>query len=230
LIERFESSESGVRMHFSDVEGSQVAEADLAVCAIGWCIDAEALGLSDAKIETDQRGYVSVDEHGCTSAPGIYAAGDVTGIAMLAPQAMQQGFIAASAALRAPALATARHLIPVGSFTDPEYARVGITEAEARQNAYALSVSVPYEEATRPIIDGRTFGFCKLTADRSTRQILGCSVVGERAVDIVQVAAVAMAAGMRVDQLAYFPLSFPIYAGLVSQAAARLTYRLNRAG
>jgi dihydrolipoamide dehydrogenase len=53
--------------------------------------------------------------------------------------------------------------------------------------------------------------------------------VGDRAVDIVQVAAVAMAAAMRIDDLAYFPLSFPTYAGALSQAAARLTYRLNRA-
>ena len=91
-----------------------------------------------------------------------------------------------------------------------------------------MSVSLPFEDSIRPIIDGRTFGFCKLIADRSSRRILGCSVVGDRAVDIVQVAAVAMAADMRVDRLAYFPLSFPTYAGLLSQAAARLTYRLNR--
>jgi dihydrolipoamide dehydrogenase len=116
----------------------------------------------------------------------------------------------------------------VGSFTDPEYARVGLTETQAKLK-YSMSVSVPFATATRPIIDGRTFGFCKLIADRSSRQILGCSIVGDRAVDIVQVAAVAMAAEMRVDQLAYFPLSFPIYAGVLSQAAAKLTYLLNRA-
>jgi dihydrolipoamide dehydrogenase len=104
-----------------------------------------------------------------------------------------------------------------------------MTESEARRQAYAMSVSVPFEHSTRPIIDGRTFGFCKLVADRSSRRILGCSVVGDRAVDIVQVAAVAVAAEMPVDRLAYFPLSFPTYAGMLSQAAARLTYRLNRA-
>ena len=102
-----------------------------------------------------------------------------------------------------------------------------MTEGEASQNARTMSVSVPCQTATRPIIDGRTFGFCKLTADCSSRQILGCSMVGDRAVDVVQIAAVAMAAGMHVDQLAYFPLCFPTYAGLLSQAAARLTYRLN---
>jgi dihydrolipoamide dehydrogenase len=228
LVNGFERAGGGIRMHFSDAEGEHVAEAELAVSAVGWSVDAEQLALSAAGVETDDRGYIRVDEHGQTSAPGIYAAGDVTGVAMLAPQAMQQGYIAASAALGFPELATAKQIVPVGSFTDPEYARVGMTEGDARKSAYAISVSVPFGASTRPIIDGRTFGFCKLIADRSSRQILGCSVVGERAVDIVQVAAVAMAADMRVDRLAYFPLSFPTYAGVLSQAAARLTYRLNR--
>ena len=227
-IERFERGGAGIRMHFCNPDRTHVAEAQLAVCAAGWCVDGESLGLATASVDTDERGYIQVDEHGRTSAPNIYAAGDVTGLAMLAPQAMQQGFIAASAALGSPEPATARHLVPVGSFTDPEYARVGMTEAAARRSVDAMVVSVPFEAATRPIIDGRTFGFCKLIADRSSREILGCSIVGDRAVDIVQVAAVAMAAGMRVDQLAYFPLSYPIYAGVLSQAAARLTYGINR--
>ena len=227
-IEGFERGGAGIRMHFSNSGEEQVAEAELAVCAAGWCVDATELGLSAAGVETDERGYIRVDEHGRTSEPQIYAAGDVTGVAMLVPQAVQQGYLAASAALGFPELTTARHLIPVGSFTDPEYARVGMNEAEARRSFHAMSVMVPFEDATRPIIDCRTFGFCKLIADRASRQIVGCSVVGDRAVDIVQVAAVAMAAEMRVDQLAYFPLSFPIYAGALSQAAARMTYRLNR--
>lgn len=227
-IERFSRGGAGIRMHFSGAQGEHVAEAELAVCCVGWCVDAENLALAGAGIETDERGYIRVDQHGQTSAAGVYAAGDVTGVAMLAPQAMHQGYIAASAALGFPELATARQVLPVGSFTDPEYARVGMTESEARQNAFAMSVSVAFEDSTRPIIDGRVFGFCKLIADRLSRRILGCSVVGDRAVDIVQVAAVAMAADMRVDRLAYFPLSFPTYAGVLSQAAARLTYRLNR--
>lgn len=228
-IEAFERGGAGIQMRFSDAEGEHVAEAELAVCATGWCVDADQLSLAAAGIETDERGYIRADEHGRTSSEDIYAAGDVTGVAMLAPQAMQQGYIAASAALGFPELATARQIVPIGSFTDPEYARVGMTESEARQQAYAMSVSVPFGTSTRPIIDGRTFGFCKLIADRSSRRILGCSVVGDRAVDIVQVAAVAMAAEMSIDRLAYFPLSFPTYAGVLSQAAARLTYRLNRA-
>ena len=76
-----------------------------------------------------------------------------------------------------------------------------------------------FDETARTIIDGRTAGFCKLIVDRATGTILGCHVVGERAVEIVQVVAIAMAAGMRVDELARVPLSFPTYAGILGRAA-----------
>ena len=79
------------------------------------------------------------------------------------------------------------------------------------------------------VIDGHTFGFCKLIVDRTTRKIHGCHVVGERAVEITQVAAIAITAGMRVDELAYVPLSFPTYAGILGRVAASVTRQLNLA-
>ena len=87
-----------------------------------------------------------------------------------------------------------------------------------------------FDAATRTIIDGRTTGFCKLIVDRATSRILGCHVVGERAVDITQVAAIAIAAGMRVNELAQIPLSFPTYAGILGRAAANAARQLNLNG
>jgi pyruvate/2-oxoglutarate dehydrogenase complex dihydrolipoamide dehydrogenase (E3) component len=227
-IARFEATGSGVRMLWSNKDGGGRAEAALAVSAVGWSVDAAALNLAAAGVETDGRGFVATDADQRTSVPHIFAAGDVAGGAMLAPQAMQAGYIAASSAIGVEVPATARHLVPVGSFTDPEYARVGLTERDAGPSA--LVTKIPYAAATRPIIDGRTYGFCKILTERSSRRMLGCSIVGDRAVDIVQVAAIAMAAGMKVDALAHFPLSFPTYAGILSQAAARATYALNHGG
>jgi dihydrolipoamide dehydrogenase len=79
---------------------------------------------------------------------------------------------------------------------------------------------VGFDITTRTIIDGRTDGFCKLIVDRGTATILGCHVVGDRAVEIVQVAAIAMAGAVRVDTLARIPLSFPTYVGILGRAAA----------
>ena len=147
---------------------------------------------------------------------------------MLAPQAIQDGFIAATNAVRGATLQTPdQSAAPIGSFTDPEYAQVGLTEAKARAIQDVVVSSIRFDSVTRAIIDGRTTGFCKLIASRKTHQILGCHVVGERAVEITQVAAVAMAAGMRVDELAQVPMSFPIYAGVLGRVAASATRQLN---
>ena len=98
---------------------------------------------------------------------------------------------------------------PIGSFTDPEYASVGLTEAQAREGFEVVTAVVRFDSTTRSIIDGRTAGFCKLVVDRASCRILGCHVVGERAVDITQVAAMAIATAMRVDDVAQVHLLLP---------------------
>jgi pyruvate/2-oxoglutarate dehydrogenase complex dihydrolipoamide dehydrogenase (E3) component len=159
----------------------------------------------------------------------VFAAGDVTGLRMLAPQALQAGYAAATNAVVAGAAEAGGHAVnPVGSFTDPEYAQVGLGEAQAREAHDVAVVTASFDQMTRAIIDGRTTGLCKLIVDRASRQILGCHLVGERAVDVAQVAAVAMAAGMPVDQLARVPLSFPTYAGILGRAAVAATHTLNQ--
>jgi pyridine nucleotide-disulfide oxidoreductase len=83
-----------------------------------------------------------------------------------------------------------------------------------------VTAVVRFDSTIRTIIDGRKMGFCKLVVDRKAAKILGCHVVGERAVEIVQVAAIAISAGMRVDDLARVPLAFPTYTGNLAYAAA----------
>jgi len=87
--------------------------------------------------------------------------------------------------------------------------------------------AIRFDSTTRTIVDGRTMGFCKLIVDRATRAVLGCHIVGERAVEIAQVVSIVIAAGMRVDELARVPLSFPTYAGILGRLAANATRQLN---
>jgi pyruvate/2-oxoglutarate dehydrogenase complex dihydrolipoamide dehydrogenase (E3) component len=193
---------------------------------VGWVADAAKLRLAMAGVEVDRRGFVQVDAYLRTSAPHIFAAGDITGRLMLVPEARQDGFVAATNAVQGTTLPLVDHVSPAGGFTDPEYAQVGVTEAKARETHDVVTAVVHFDSTTRTIIDGRKFGFCKLIADRETYRILGCHVVGERAVDIAEVAAIAMAAGMRVDDLAHVPLSYPTYAGILAQVAASAASQL----
>jgi pyruvate/2-oxoglutarate dehydrogenase complex dihydrolipoamide dehydrogenase (E3) component len=126
---------------------------------------------------------------------------------MLVPQGLQEGFLAATNTVRGTTTPYVSTINPVGSFTDPEYAQVGLTEAQARQSHDVISAVVPFDTVARNIIDGRTSGFCKLITDRKTCRVIGCHIVGERAVEICQMAAVVMAGGMRVDELVRIPLS-----------------------
>jgi pyruvate/2-oxoglutarate dehydrogenase complex dihydrolipoamide dehydrogenase (E3) component len=228
-IDCFERTAGGVRMRFSRDGVAESAEAELAVAAVGWSADTAALNLQAAGVDTDARGFVQVDDCLRTSAPHVFAAGDVVGALMLAPQAMKAGFVAATNAVSGSSTPASHPVNPVGSFTDPEYAQVGLTEAKARALHDVVAVTLEFASVTRPIIDARTQGFCKLVVDRVSGLVLGCHVVGERAVDIVQLAAIAMAADMRADQLAALPLSYPTYAGVLGRAAASAAYQLNHA-
>jgi pyruvate/2-oxoglutarate dehydrogenase complex dihydrolipoamide dehydrogenase (E3) component len=226
-IESFEKTPSGVRMIFAKDGLRDSAEAALAVVAVGWVANAAGLSLATAGVETNQRGFVGVDAYLRTSAPHIFAAGDITGRLLLVPEAIHDGFVAATNAVRGATMTLEDRVSPIGSFTDPEYAQVGLTEAKAREKYDVLTAMVRFDSTTRTIIDGRTAGFCKLIVDRATYKILGCHVVGERAIEITQVAAIAIAAGMRVDELAHVPLSFPTYAGILGRVAASATRQLN---
>jgi pyruvate/2-oxoglutarate dehydrogenase complex dihydrolipoamide dehydrogenase (E3) component len=226
-IESFEKTPTGVRMIFSRNGDRDSAEATLAVVAVGWVADTAGLGLSAAGVGTDHRGFVKVDGYLRTSTPHIFAAGDITGRLMLVPQAIQDGFAAATNAVQGPTMTAGDPVSPIGSFTDPEYAQVGLTEAKARETHEVVVAVVRFDSTTRTIIDGRKVGFCKLIVDRTTCRMLGCHVVGERAVEITQVAAIAIAAKMRVDDLAHIPLSFPTYAGILARVAASAARELN---
>jgi len=226
-IESFEKTSDGVRMYFSKEGQRENAEASVAVIAVGWVANTAGLDLTRAGVDTGKRDFIQVDEFLQTSAQHVFAAGDVTGRMMLVPQAIQQGFVAATNAVRGATIKELEAPAPIGSFTDPEYAQVGLTEARARANGEVVVAKIGFDSTTRTIIDGRTFGFCKLIVDGQTRQILGCHVVGERAVEITQVAAVCMAARMRVDDLAQVPLSFPTYAGVLGRVAAQASRTLN---
>lgn len=226
-IERFEPSLTGVRLIYAKRGAREIIDATVAVVAVGWVANTAGLNLAVAGVQTDHRGYVQVDSQLRTAAPHIFAAGDITGHLMVVHEAVREGYLAATNAVLGSTTAVPAEVSPLGSFTDPEYASVGLTEAAARKARDVIVASERFDWLPRPIIDGRPAGFCKLIADRQLHTILGCHIVGERAVELAQLAAIAMAAEMTVEQLALVPFSFPTYANALGRAAVRAARELD---
>jgi len=195
------------------------------VLSVGWPGNVEALNLPAAGVETDHS-YIQVDDFMRTSAPHIYAAGDITGKMMLVQSASAQARVAVENGLLGQQRKAEHKLVPHGGFTDPEYAGVGLTEEQANARGNATVAVVPYADMDRAVIDGHYVGFCKLIIDRETHLLLGVHVVGEQAVEIVQIVAASIAGGLRVEQLADLEFAYPTFSAIIGLAARQLTREL----
>jgi pyruvate/2-oxoglutarate dehydrogenase complex dihydrolipoamide dehydrogenase (E3) component len=179
-------------------------------------------------VETE-RSYIPVNDYLQSNVPHIFAAGDINGQSMLVQSARYEGRIAAENAVLGPYHRFTHEIVPSGSFTDPEYASVGLTEAEARQQ-YDCAVAVAhYDDLVRPVVDAHPEGFCKLIIERRRRYILGAHVIGEYSVEIIQMVAACMTSGMRVEQLAELQLAYPTFTEAVGMAAQKLVRELGLA-
>ena len=225
-VQRIDKREDGLRLTYVNRGQARSLDVETVVMAIGWPGNADTLDLEAANVASE-RGYVLVDDYLRTSAPHIFAAGDINGRMMLVQSASYEARIAAENAVLGVGQPHAHHIVPHGNFTDPEYASVGLTEEQAHEveGGYVVSV-VPYADLDRAVIDDRTAGFCKLIVSRETHRILGAHIVGEQALEAIQLVAAGMAADMWVEQLAELELAYPTYAAIVGLAARRLVREL----
>ena len=225
---------SGLQLAYRTGDRPAVLDVESVMLAVGWPGNLDDLRLDEAGVATE-RGYVTVDDRLQTSAPHIWAAGDITGRMMLVQSATYEGRIAAENAVGnadGNAQTESRHpIVAHGGFTDPEYGSVGLTEAAARSDGRDVVIGkVSYGDLDRAVIDGRTDGFAKLVVDRATQRVLGAHVIGEQAVEVVQIAATAMAAEMPVERLAEIEFAYPTFTSIVGLAARQVVHALRLGG
>jgi len=220
-VDRIERADGRLRLHYKQQEEPRNVEAEAVIVAVGWPGNVDALNLAAANVRAE-RSYIVVDDFLRTSVPHIFAAGDITGRMMLVQSASHEARVAAENALGQTPSAFTHTIVPHGGFTDPEYGSVGLPEAAARKTHDCAVAVVPYADLDRAVVDGRDVGFCKLVVDRTGGEILGAHVVGEQAVEVVQLVAAAMVAGSRVEQLAQLELAYPTFTAIVGLAARQL--------
>ena len=217
--EGIDVTDEGVSVRCDD---GRVARGSHVLLCIGSIPNSEGLGLEEAGVETGG-GYVVVDHNCRSSVDHIYAAGDLSGRLPLSSVASVQGRKIAEHALGLHA-GPHRHLdydkAASAIFTDPEIADVGLAEADAFAEGRKVRVTkVPFSASAKALINDDPRGFVKIVSDPATGVVLGGSIVGQHAAELISVIALAVTAGLKVIDLAESILVHPALAEALSDAA-----------
>lgn len=186
-----------IRLTFE--EGGQSISADQLLVTIGRKANTERLGLDKAGIQLKEKGFISINESCQTSVPHIYAIGDVVGAPLLAHKASHEGIQVAEA------IATGRKSktkpIPWAIFTDPEIAHVGLTEEEAKARGEICVGKFPFAALGRALAVSEAEGFVKVVSDKQSEELLGVSIVGSHASDLISEGALAVTHRLKLSDL-----------------------------
>lgn len=214
LVERVDGQ---LRVSLGDDE---VIDTDRVLFAAGRSGNTETLELAAAGVDTDDRGRVIVDHEYRTTAPGVYAAGDVIGPPALASVSAEQGRVAMCHAFDIPFKDTVDPLPPFGIYSIPEVAMVGMTEAAAAEAGIDAEVGRSrFADNPRSLIAGTTYGFIKLVFRRDDRRLLGVHIVGEEAAELIHLGQAAMHAEQSIDLFIHTTFNLPTRAEAYKYAA-----------
>ena len=232
------SSRRGIRVVSRARAASVVREADGVVVtladgstvrgshclmAVGSLPNTEDLGLAEVGIECTPSGHIVVDRVSRTNVRGVYAAGDCTGVLMLASVAAMQGRIAMRHALGAAVAPLDTRLVAANIFTDPEIATIGVTQAEVDAGLVAAeTIMLPLATNARAKMQQVREGFVKLFCDRGAGVVLGGVVVAPRASELVYAIALAVTNRLTVHDLSSTFTVYPSLTGSIAEAARRL--------
>ena len=201
----------------STIDGSHV------LMAVGSIPNTENLGLESAGVRTDERGFITVDRVSRTSARHIYAAGDCTGVNMLASVAAMQGRIAMYHALGDAVSPLDSTTVSSTIFTEPEIATVGLQQRDLESGEFRGDhVMLPLRTNARAKMHGHKDGFVKLFARKGSRIVAGGVVVAPNASELIHSITLAVDNRLTVDQLAQAFTVYPSLSGSIAEAARRM--------
>jgi pyruvate/2-oxoglutarate dehydrogenase complex dihydrolipoamide dehydrogenase (E3) component len=212
-------TEKGISVDLTD---GRAVEGSHALMTVGTVPNTSGLNLESHGVQLTEAGHILVDRVSRTSVPGIYAAGDVTGIFQLASVAAMQGRIAMWHALGEAVAPIKLKTVAANVFTHPEIATVGVQEKSLADNPDVDVVRLPLATNARAKMSDLHDGFVKLFARRSTGVIVGGVVVSPGASELVLPIALAVTKGLTVDDLAQTFAIYPSLSGSITEAGRRL--------
>jgi dihydrolipoamide dehydrogenase len=214
--EKIDVSDEGVAVFCDD---GRMIRGSHALLAVGSVPLSDGIGLEEAGVVTD-RGFVQVDEYQRTSVPHIYAGGDVTGQMLLSSVASMQGRKIARHALDLPVTPLDYSKVAEAIFTEPEIASVGLVDVDAAARGRKVrTMKVPFASNARSVLQHFTRGFVKVTSDPATGVVLGGTIVGHRASELIGVLTLAVQAEVTVKTLVEALMVHPSMTEALSDAA-----------
>ena len=205
-------------------DDGRIAKGSHALLAIGSSPNSESLDLQTAGVSVDEWGYVIVDHNLRSSVPHIYAAGDLSGRLPLSSVAAMQGRKIAEHAMGMHVGREHRHIdydkAASAIFTEPEIAEVGLAEADAFSSGRKIRVTkVPFSSNAKALINDDPRGFIKIVSDPHTGHVLGGSIVGRHAAELISVIALAVSANLTVHDIHEALFVYPTLSESLSDAA-----------
>lgn len=218
--ERVERTSEGVRVH---LVGGEVVDGTHCLMAVGSLPNTDNLGLESVGVDVDENGFIKVDKVSRTNVRGVYAAGDCTGVLMLASVAAMQGRIAMWHVLGDAVSPLNLDTVASNVFTDPEIATVGFSQRQIDSGEIdAKTVMVPLATNARAKMQGITDGFVKLFCWPDTGIVVGGVVVAPKASELILPIALAVENRLTVDQISHTLTVYPSLSGSIAEAALRL--------
>ncbi|NMY91354.1 dihydrolipoyl dehydrogenase [Pseudomonas oryzihabitans] len=208
-----------VTVHYTEAGEEKQITFDRLIVAVGRRPVTTDLLASDSGVESDERGYIYVDDHCATSVPGVFAIGDCVRGLMLAHKASEEGVMVAERIAGHKAQMN-YDLVPSVIYTHPEIAWVGKTEQALKAEGVEVNVGTfPFAVSGRALAANDTAGFVKVVADAKTDRVLGVHVVGPSAAELVQQGAIAMEFGTSAEDLGMMVFSHPTLSEALHEAA-----------
>lgn len=202
----------GISAVVTTLKAGERIQSEKMLVALGRQPNVDDLDIGAAGLSLNEKGFVSINQHGQTAIPHIYVVGDMAGPPSLASAAMEQGRRAICHALGI-AVGSADHLIPLGIYTIPEMASVGLDEPKARARFASVLVGrAKFDEVAKGQIAGTREGLLKMVAGPDGKQILGVQIVGDHATELIHLAEMALMNGNIVDAFVESIFNFPTYA------------------
>ncbi|MGM9998911.1 MAG: dihydrolipoyl dehydrogenase [Candidatus Bruticola sp.] len=222
-IEKCERCEGGVRIFgqgFPENNGACCLEGQYLLAAVGRRPNLSDIGLEEAGLELDSRGFIKVDDYMRTSVPHIYAVGDIVPAPKLAHMAAAEAVLAAEHMAGLPVQPLNYDFCPSATYCQPEVASSGLTQERAEAQGYKLAIGkFPLAALGKANISGHTNGFVKVVACAETHKVLGIHIIGEHACDLIAEGVVALQKGARLEDIVASIHPHPSLSEAVAEAA-----------